>query len=217
MSNVTRYECDENVNIIIFIQSYYIQDDYANFFYKIERNVLYKRRVVKSSNLMWLSYYKSREIEKQTLSTYAGRFFPREKILVKPHNTITRFIFILYEPTWITNNQTRTFEPFDFSILVYTKFLIRRSKRKRRDFQKWYRSGKKEISAMICSTKKFGFNVFFALKHVSEAAIFKLCVRKRDILTRFPRLSLDFSTTLDTNNNCTRYIRSTYSPHFRYE
>lgn len=25
MSNVTRYECDENVNIIIFIQSYYIK------------------------------------------------------------------------------------------------------------------------------------------------------------------------------------------------
>lgn len=217
MSNVTRYECDENVNIIIFIQSYYIKMIMQISFIKLNEMFCIKDAWWNEVLTMWLSYYKSREIEKQTLSTYAGRFFPREKILVKPHNTITRFIFILYEPTWITNNQTRTFEPFDFSILVYTKFLIRRSKRKRRDFQKWYRSGKKEISAMICSTKKFGFNVFFALKHVSEAAIFKLCVRKRDILTRFPRLSLDFSTTLDTNNNCTRYIRSTYSPHFRYE
>lgn len=57
---------------------------------------------------------------------------------------------------------------------------------------------------------KLSVEVFFAFKHVSAAAIFKPCVRKRDILTRFPQLSLDFSTLLHTNNNCTHYIRSTF-------
>lgn len=77
------------------------------------------------------------------------------------------------------------------------------------------RMEKNKISAIIYSwTEKLSVarvKVFFAFKHVTAAAMFKPCVRKRDILARFPQLSLDFSTPLHTNNNRTHYIRSTYA------
>lgn len=60
------------------------------------------------------------------------------------------------------------------------------------------RGEKNKISAIIYSwTEKLSVarvKVFFAFKHVTAAAMFKPCVRKRDILARFPQLSLDFST-----------------------
>lgn len=82
--------------------------------------------------------------------------------------------------------------------------------------RKYSVGGKKnKISAIIYSwTEKLSVarvKVFFAFKHVTAAAMFKPCVRKRDILARFPQLSLDFSTPLHTNNNRTHYIRSTYA------
>lgn len=141
-------------------------------------------------------------------------------MLVKLHNTIIRFIFILYEPNYKQSNSYVRFLHFHLHEISDTKI---QEKKKKRFPEMVSIGGKKKIYDLFNKEeKKFGrrgFNVFFASKHVSEAAIFKLCVRKRDILTRFPQLSLDFSTTLDTNNNCTRYIRSTYSPHsvFRYE
>lgn len=65
--------------------------------------------------------------------------------------------------------------------------------------RKYSVGGKKnKISAIIYSwTEKLSVarvKVFFAFKHVTAAAMFKPCVRKRDILARFPQLSLDFST-----------------------